>query len=134
MDCIDLKKMFGDRFRIGIDESYFADTGSSTRSNRDPWLWLVLCKHGEVLPWGGDLLAVSTGKRGAIAGRLEKLDCTTIVQDGDDGVTFTFPLDCFDHVAEVVQPRRRRQFTTEQRKTMGARLALSRNETLSIAQ
>ena len=45
-----------------------------------------------------------------------------IVQDGDDGVNATFPLEAFDEVAEIMKPRKRRRMTDEQRQAATERL------------
>mgnify|MGYP006908383555 CR=1 FL=1 len=37
-NCLDLKSLYGDRYRVETDESYYAETGSTTNCNRDPWL------------------------------------------------------------------------------------------------
>ena len=60
---IDLRKKFGHRWKIGLDES-------ARGRWSDPWTYSIVCCHGEIIPWGGDLLAASTKNAGAIANRL----------------------------------------------------------------
>ncbi len=84
-DMVNLKERYGHRFKVAYDESYYAERGDHGRAE-DARLMVLLCDHGHMYPFGGDLLAASTDKRGAVAGRLAGLDCTTVVQDGDDGV------------------------------------------------
>jgi len=108
MDCINLKEQFGGRFKVGYEESYFAQHGRHARIE-DPWCMILLCRHGHVYPHGGETLAASTDRYGSTARRLAGLDCVTVVQDGDDGVNVTFHVDAFDTVAAVMIPRRKRR-------------------------
>jgi hypothetical protein len=122
MICINLNELYGDRFKVTYEESYSAERGERARM-ADPWLMILPCKHGHIYPHGGDLLAASTNKRGSVARRLSELACTTVVQDGDDGVNVTFHVRDFDRVAELMRPRRRRRLTDKQRQQAAERLA-----------
>lgn len=59
-DCINLKKRFGDRFKVAYEESYYAQYGANARGE-DPWYMILALpvlgaepeKHG--LSAGGDL-------------------------------------------------------------------------------
>ena len=119
---IDLKSLAGDKFRVTIESSYYAETGSAQKRNRDPYLWLVVGRHGDVFMWSPELLAVSTHKRGGIASRLRELPCTTVVQDGQDGLTMTFPAQYLDTVADLVKSRRRPVLSEERRAELSARM------------
>ena len=72
-------------------------------------------------------LVTGSGKRTgigfAIARKLAALDCTTVVQDGSDGINATFHVRDFERVAELMKPRRRRRMTEEQRRAAAERLA-----------
>ena len=105
--AIDLKALAGDKYRVTIEQSYYADSGSTQKRNRDPYLWQVVGRHGDVFLWSPDRLAVSTHKRGGIASRLRELPCTTVVQDGQDGLTLTFEAQHLDTVADLAKLRRR---------------------------
>ena len=119
---IDLKSLAGNKYRVTIESSYYADTGSAQKRNRDPYLWLVVGRHGDVFLWSPELLAVSTHKRGGIAGRLMELPCTTVVQDGQDGLTMTFPAQYLDTVADLVKLRRRPVLSEERRAELSERM------------
>ena len=114
MECVNLKERFGDRFRVTYEESYEADHGDGARAE-DPWLQIIPCFNGHIYVHGGDELGASTNRRGPITNRLMGLDCTTVVQDADDGVNVIFKVDDFDEVAKVMRPHRHRQWTAEQR-------------------
>jgi hypothetical protein len=122
MKCIDLKREFGDHYRVECEPSYYAQSGSQRASNRNAWLYVIPCRHGEIFPWEGRLLAISTKRRGAIATRLKRLSCTEMKQDGDDGMTLTFHEDDFPTIADIVKPRRRPQLSDERRQALSQQM------------
>jgi hypothetical protein len=120
--CVDLQERFGKRYKVTYEESYQAARGTGA-SRGDPWLMILPCRHGHIYPHGGSTLAASTNHRGPTARKLAALDCTTVYQDGDDGVTVHFDVADFVQVAKVMKPRRRRQMTEEQKQVATERLA-----------
>ena len=58
MNCPNLKELYGDRFKVRYEESYFAEHGSGAW-REDPWLMILLCQRGHICPWGPDTLAAS---------------------------------------------------------------------------
>ena len=120
--CINLKERFGDVYKVGHEESYHADRGENARTV-DPWYMQIPCQHGHIYPHGRDVLAASTNTRGGIARKLAALDCTTVVQDGSDGINATFHVRDFERVAQLMKPKRRRRLTGEQRRAAAERLA-----------
>jgi hypothetical protein len=79
----------------------------------------LLCVRGVVIyPAGGDRLAVEVDYHPHVARRLAAIPGVELWQDGDREKTFVFPVELFDVVAAVVQPRKRRRptnLTPEQR-------------------
>lgn len=120
--CVNLRERFGDVYRVQHEESYAADRGEHART-ADPWLMVIPCQHGQIYPHGRDVLAASTNTRGGIARKLAALDCTTVVQDGSDGINATFHVRDFERVAELMKPKRRRRMTEEQQRAAAERLA-----------
>ena len=106
-ECTNLKERFGDRYRVDYEESYAADLGKHARTE-DPWLMIIPCQHGHICPWGGELMAACTNKRGSVANRLSELPVTEPWMDGDDGANVRFHVRDFDQVAEIMKPRKRR--------------------------
>jgi hypothetical protein len=117
VDCINLKKRFGRRYRVTYEESYHAEYGPNARVE-DPWLMIIPCQYGEICPWGDDNLAACTKTAGRIAKRLKALPYCRVVQDGDDGANTVFPVDHFDEVASIMLPRRRRRLSPEARQRL----------------
>lgn len=120
-----LNELYGDRFRVVCEESLTAERGENAR-NRDPWLMIMPCKAGHILPWGREMLGASTNCRGPISKALAMLPCVQIVQDGHDGLNAIFPVEDFDTVAGVMKPRRRRRLNPEHRAKLVAAGAQNR--------
>jgi hypothetical protein len=104
---IDLRAEHGHRWRIGLDEA----AGGRWK---DPWYYRIVCRHGHICPWGGDVLAASTQGAGAVANRLMKIAGVEIIHDGDDGATVTFPKPLLKSVTAVMKPRTVRRATPAQ--------------------
>jgi hypothetical protein len=117
--CPNLRDLYGDRYRIGHDP---AATTPSER--KDPWMLTIPCRGGVVIyPHGAGALAVEVDGRPILAKRLAGIPGVVLHQDGDQEKTFLFPVALFDQVAELVQPRRRRRLSPEQREASKSRLA-----------
>jgi hypothetical protein len=117
--CVNLKERFSRRWRIANEASHEAEYGENARTV-DPWLMTVPCQHGHLFPWGGNLLAASTDKRGGVARKLLALDRTQVRQDGDDGVTVSFHVDDVKVVAKMMKPRTRRRLSPEHKAKLAA--------------
>ena len=91
MECIDLKRTFGDRFKVAYEESYHAEYGPNAH-REDAWLMILLCQHGHISPWGRRQLAACTDKAGPIAKRLRELPFVdrNASQDGSEGINAVF--------------------------------------------
>ena len=124
MKCVNLRERFGDRYKVRCEESYYADRGAGARKE-DPWLMILLGRYGHIFPWGGTTLAASVDGHPMIAGRVRRMDCCRVVQDGDFGeLTVAFDVEHFDRVAKVMRARRRprRTLTPEQRARLADRM------------
>ena len=122
MKCIDLKKQFGERYRIEYEESYLADRGDGARA-KDPWLYVIRGKFGHVYPHGKSTLTVSVDGHPNIAAKFRRLKYLTVIQDGDDGeLTAIFDVDNFERIAIIMKLRRRPRLSSEQRIRMAERM------------
>lgn len=111
MTPINLKEMFGKKYRIGLDPAAFEEPNGK----KDLWYHVILCKYGEIYPVNDKLLAIHS-KGGKIYNRLSKLKGVTDTRGSDDGEGITiFPLEMFKKIAEIVQPRRKRVVSDELR-------------------
>ena len=112
MTPINLKDLFGVRYRVRVDESAVQEPGAKT----DPWNYLIPCRHGTISPYSDKLLAFHCTAQG-IRGRLHKDYPEITVQNwSDDGeAIFLFRLNQFDLVAEYAKPRRKKQVSVNER-------------------
>jgi hypothetical protein len=114
MGCLNLRERFGDEYKIGFDPVF--DPHGKQQEKIDPWVYVIPCQRGTIYPFGGSLLAVEVEGRAPTAKRIRALDCTTMIQEGEDFLAVTFDVADFDQVAKIVLPRRKRQMSKEQRK------------------
>ena len=121
MDCVNLKREFGNRYRVGYEESYYAEHGTDARKE-DPWLVIIPCRNGEIYPWGGRNLAAGTNRTGPVANKLKALPFTTVAQDGDDGANIVFDVMPFEEVTRIMKPRKRRRLSALEKETRVRRL------------
>jgi hypothetical protein len=105
--CIDLRERFGQQYRIGFDEA--------ASKKIDPWMQTILCRFGTIYPHGNENLAVEVDGHNRIAKQVGTIPGVVLHQDGDDEKTFIFPLSLFDQVAAIVEPKRVRRLTDEQK-------------------
>jgi hypothetical protein len=117
--CINLRERYGHKYRVNYEESYYAQYGPHARVE-DPWLQIIPGARGHVFPWDETRLAASTNTSGSIATKLKALPYTEVRQDGADGVNVIFPADRLDEVAAMLQLRRRRVVTREERQRLAA--------------
>ena len=113
MECINLKQQYGHLYRLTHDESF-------DRQRVDPWMHIIQCKNGEIIPWGGELLAAAVGTgHTKTAESLKQLRCIDVAQDGDDGeLTAVFHVKDFDLIAEFMKPHKKRQVSTSERQRL----------------
>jgi hypothetical protein len=116
--CINLRRSFGQRYKIGFDEA-----AVTWGERADPWMQTLLCQKGVIYPQGGEILAVEIDGRPITAKLVAAISGVTLWQDGDHEKTFLLPVDLFDQVAEVVKPRKRRRLSEEQKTRCVERLA-----------
>jgi hypothetical protein len=75
----------------------------------------IPCRFGTICPHGGENLAIEVDGHPRIAKQVEAIPGVVLHQDGDDEKTFVFPLSLFDHVAAIVEPKRIKRLTDEQK-------------------
>src|SRR5260370_15261696 len=105
--CINLRERFGQQYRIGFEE------GAENRN--DPWMMTIPGRFGTIYPHGGENLTVEVDGHARIAKKVGAIPGIVLHQDGDDEKTFVFPVDLFDQVAAIMEPKRIKRLTDEQR-------------------
>jgi hypothetical protein len=104
--CINLRELFGERFRIGHDEA-----AATYAEKNDPWMMTILCDNGVIYPHGGSRLAAEC--YGPTARKLKAIAGVTVHQQGDREWCMLFDVSIFEQVAEVMKPRKRRHLSPE---------------------
>jgi hypothetical protein len=118
VDCLNLKRRFGRRYRVTYEESYWAEHGPGAWAE-DPALMIIPCKYGHFFPWDTATLAASVDGHPNVAGRLRRLKCCRVVQGGDLGeLTVSFDVADFPQVARITRPRRRRRLSEPARRRL----------------
>jgi len=125
--CINLQERFGRRYRIGWE----ADGATKAQTPREEWPWLMelLCRHGKVYPWGGELLQACS-YTGATGAKLRRLPFVLHAKGGEETV-IRFHVDHIEQVLAVLKPYRRRQVSEAEKERlteMGERFRFSRSD------
>ena|SRR5437870_9610312 len=119
MTPINLQRQFGDKYRISYDPCY--DVKGTRRATRDPWMMQIPCRRGvTIFPHSDTLLAVELDRHNGLAKRIASLPGVQVHQDGEQEKTILFPVCDFDTVAAIVQPKKRRILTEEQKERLAA--------------
>ena len=112
MKCPNLKELFGDRYRVIVEESHQAERGTEIKRAVDPWLLVIPGKYGHCFPWSDSRLAVSVDGHTRIAKRIAGLAYVLVEQDGDFGeMTASFQCGDFDTIDEIMGFRRKMQLS-----------------------
>lgn len=119
--CPNLKALYGKRYRVEYEESYYAQYGAKARVE-DPWLMIIPCKHGHICPWTETKLAACSNTEWA-TGRLMRSPNVEVCQSGADGVNALFELKHFKEVAKIMKPMTVRKLSAEQKAACAKRLA-----------
>ena len=123
--CVDLRQTFADRrFKFAWDDAYHAER-SEFRKAEAAWLTTIPCRTGKIYPHGGRHLAAFCSAGAPTRRALEALPCVTVTQGGGPRcpeVIVTFDVADVDTVAAIMQPRRQRRLSPEQRAAASARL------------
>lgn len=119
IECINLRTRFGKVYRITFDESY--DHKGVARKSLDPWMMQIPCRKGCIYPYGGKKLAVEIDYHNPTAKKVQQIPSVQMIQHGHKEQTFTFHVDLFDQVSELIHPKRRRVLSDEQRQRLTER-------------
>lgn len=109
MKPLNLKELFGKRFKIKLDEA----AKSTVNGLKDPWLYTIPCKFGHIYPISNKCLGFWC--TGVIINRRIQKDHPEIelVQDGDGEGVFRFTFDQFDTIAGYAKPKKKRRLSKE---------------------
>jgi len=109
---IDLKALFGRRYKITLDEA----AGHEPGGKNDPWYCLIPCERGHIYPFSDRLLAYcccGTKIRARLRRDYPELEVRQWSDDGE--AVFLFTPDALEIIAEYAKPKRRRRLSSKQR-------------------
>jgi hypothetical protein len=122
-ECIDLMKIGGKKYRIRREPG--PHTPQRSNAADMAWYWELLCKHGFVYPYSKTHLAAYTGKP-RIRIKLAALAAEhgmEVVQYGDTECVVLFTTKQFGKIAALLQVRKRKQLSEEQKEVLRQRMA-----------
>ncbi len=118
---IDLKKGFGQKYRIFMDEAWYEETAESypDKIKHRPWYYEIRGKYGTIYFYGTDKLAVRiTANRIKSRIKTHYWNILRLYLEAEDESVFLFSPENFEIVAGLIQARRKRQITNEQRQVI----------------
>jgi hypothetical protein len=115
--CVNLRATFAGQFRFAHDEAYQAER-SDFRKAEACWLTVIPCRVGRIFPWGGRVLAAYCRAAATKRRELAALEGVRVVQGAVEGcpeMVVTFDVELIDQIAPVMQAKRPRRLSPEQR-------------------
>jgi len=115
---IDLKKRFGQKYRIFMDEAWYVETAESfpDKIKHRPWYYETRGKYGTIYLYGTNKLAVRiTANRIKSRIKTDYRNILSLYLEAEDESIFLFSPVNFEIVAGLIKARRKRQITNEQR-------------------
>lgn len=122
-ECIDLMKIGGKKYRIRREPG--PHTPQRSNAADMPWYWELLCKHGFIYPYSKTHLAAYTNKK-RIRIKLKELaeeHGMAIPQYGEQECVVLFTPKQFGKIAPLLQTRKKRQLSEEQKEVLRQRMA-----------
>lgn len=122
--CVDLRATFAGQSRFARDEAYQAER-SDFRAVEAPWLTVIPCRFGRIFPCGGRVLAACCRAGATKRRELAALEGVRVVQGAVEGcpeLVVTFDVELIDQFAAVMQAKRPRRLSPEQRAAAVERL------------
>jgi hypothetical protein len=116
-DCINLKAIYGQKYRIGHDPAAFTWVEKT-----DPWMMTIPCRFGTIYPQGGEMLAIEIDNHTITANKVAAIPGVAPHQNGDFERAYLFHMDLFGEVAKIVRPWRKRQLSEQQKHEATQRL------------
>ncbi len=115
---IDMKKRFGKKYRVFMDEAWNAEDSQSNpdKVKDKPWYYEIRGNYGIVYLYGVNMLAVRiTGNRIKSRIKTEYTDILSLYLEAQDDSIFLFNPDNFEIVAGLIKARKRKQISEQER-------------------
>ena len=118
VEMIDLKKEYGKKYRIFMDEAWYIETAESNpdKMKDKHWYYEIRGKYGVIYLYGVDKLAVRiTANRIKNRIKTEYKDILSLYLEAEDESIFLFNPEYFEVVAKIIKAKKKRQITEEQK-------------------
>ncbi len=115
---IDLKKRFGQKYRIFMDEAWYVGTAESypDKIKHRPWYYEIRGKYGTIYLYGTNKLAVRiTANRIKSRIKTDYRNILSLYLEAEDESIFLFNPEDFELVARLTKARRKKQATEKER-------------------
>ncbi len=115
---IDLKRRFGKKYRIFMDEAWKAEDSQSNpdKVKDKPWYYEIRGKYGVIYLYGANKLAVRiTGNRIKSRIKTEYRNILSLYLEAEDESIFLFNPETFEIVAKLIKARKKRQISEKER-------------------
>lgn len=115
---IDLKRRFGKKYRIFMDEAWKAEDSQSNpdKVKDKPWYYEIRGKYGVIYLNEANKLAVRiTGNRIKSRIKTEYRNILSLYLEAEDESIFLFNPENFEIVAKLIKARRKRQISEKER-------------------
>ena len=112
--CIDLKKMYGKRFKISLDDA----AQYEVNGRNDPWMFMIPCKYGHIYPISDEYLGFYCESKNIKTRICREQPDIELVQDADVEGVFKFPPQKMEVIAKYARPKRKRQVSEKERKRL----------------
>jgi hypothetical protein len=115
---IDLKKRFGKKYKIFMDEAWEAEDSQSNpdKVKDKPWYYEIWGKYGVIYLYGINKLAVRiTANRIKSRIKAEYKDILSLYIEAENESIFLFNPENFEIVAGLIKARKRKQITEQER-------------------
>ncbi len=111
---IDLKKEYGKKYRIFMDESWEAEVNRDPKDK--PWYYEIRGKYGKIYLYGSNKLAVHITSN-VIGNRVERenQDIFNLYLKRSEGSTFLFKEENLEMAAKLIKAKTRRVLSDEQK-------------------
>ncbi len=134
---IDLKNRFGQKYRIFMDEAWYAETveSCSDKIKHRPWYYEIRGKYGTIYLYGTDKLAVRiTANRIKSRVKTDYRNILSLYLEAEDESIFLFSPEYLEIVAGLIKPRRKKQVTEKERLRLRRISGLAHYEKQNTAQ
>ena len=125
---IDLKKIYGKKYRIFMDEAWAVEDSQSNpdKVKDKPWYYEIRGKYGKIYLYStkDNILAVHINSN-VISNKIERENTAilSLYMKTEEGSVFLFKPETLEFVAKIIKARKKRQISEKQKAVLVERIA-----------